>query len=85
MKRPQSMFTSMEMLVEFFFDIFEFLGEFLKAGDICYMSGAYTSLFKNEMILYQGKRGNLYKIGEFFLLYNDDVNVSKKNWVEMVR
>jgi len=30
------------------------VGTLLAVGDICYINNAYTTLFKNQMILYQG-------------------------------
>ena len=50
------------------------------------MNNAYTTFYKNELVLSQGKKdANLFKIGEFFLLYQDSVNMSTKDWSEVVR
>jgi len=38
-----------------------------------------------EMILLMSKQGHLFKIGEFFLLFNDETNVSNKDWINYVR
>lgn len=37
-----------------FFFILSFSGELLSPGDIIYVNGAYSTLFKDQMILYEG-------------------------------
>lgn len=54
----------------------------LKEGDIIFLKGAYTSLFKDNMILYAAKPGygKLFKIGEFFMLFKEMPNMSLYAW-----
>lgn len=54
----------------------------LKEGDIIFLKGAYTSLFKDNMILYTAKPGfgKLIKLGEFFMQFNDSLNLSLFSW-----
>lgn len=56
----------------------------IKSGDIIYINGAYTSLFKNKMILYEGKRGIKMKIGEYFFGFSETVNYSEQDWEDYV-
>jgi hypothetical protein len=46
------------------------LGQKLKPGDIVYLSGAYTSLFKDHMVLYQSAKGGVYRLRDFFYIYD---------------
>jgi hypothetical protein len=54
----------------------------LKEGDIIYMKGAYTTLFRDNMILYAAKTeyGKLVKLGEFFMPFQDTPNMSLLTW-----
>ena len=54
----------------------------IKSGDILYINGAYTSLFKGKMILYEGKRGMKMKIGEYYFNFSESVNYSDQDWEE---
>ena len=54
----------------------------MHVGDICYVNGAYTTLFKNQLILYQGKQNLFFKIDFFFMDFNDSINLSLQNWAE---
>ena len=56
----------------------------VKSGDILYINGAYTSLFKNKMILYEGKRGMKLKIGEYFFNFSEAINYSEQNFEEFI-
>ena len=76
------------------FIVRKIIGEMIKSGDILYINGAYTSLFKNQMILYEGslfilssiiirnigKKGIILKIGEFFFNFCEEPNVSLLDW-----
>ena len=46
------------------------LGQKLRPGDIVYLSGAYTSLFKDHMVLYQSAKGGVYRLRDFFFVYD---------------
>ena len=59
----------------------------MRPGDVFYLNGAYATLFKGNLILYEGfkliikgKQNIFRKINEFFFLYNDQINVSLKEW-----
>jgi ssDNA-binding replication factor A large subunit len=63
-----------------FISIYDDLGDILLPGDVLYINGAYTSMFQNEMILYESKQGKIHKIDEFFFLFNEKPNVSQGDW-----
>ncbi len=46
------------------------LGQKLRPGDIVYLSGAYTSLFKDHMVLYQSAKGGVYRLRDFFFVFD---------------
>lgn len=57
------------------------LGENLKPGDIVYIMGGYTGLFKDRMVLYQSQKGGIYRLRDFFFVYkNDGPNMSDPEW-----
>ena len=42
----------------------------MKPGDIVYLSGAYTSIFKDHMVLYQSAKGGAYRLREFYYVFD---------------
>ena len=46
------------------------LGQKLRLGDIVYLSGAYTSIFKDHMVLYQSAKGEVYRMRDFFFVFD---------------
>ena len=57
------------------------IGEALRPGDIVYLMGAYTSLYKDKMVLYQSQRGGLYRLRSFYFVFNMGApNMSEKEW-----
>jgi len=55
-------------------------GEVLSPGDVIYITGAYCTLFKDQMILYEGKQSILLKIGEYFFDFSREPNFSLQTW-----
>ena len=43
-------------------------GQALKSGDIVFLLGAYTSVYKDRMVLYQSQRGGLYRLRDFYFI-----------------
>ena len=41
-------------------------GQAIKTGDIVFLLGAYTSVYKDRMVLYQSQRGGLYRLRDFY-------------------
>ena len=54
------------------------VSNFRKEGDILFITGAYSSVFDNRIVLYQPKigHGTVTKIGEFFLIFSLKPNIS---------
>ena len=61
-------------------NFFDNVSKFIKEGDILYITGAYSSLFKNHIFLYQPKIGFglISKINELFFLFSSKPNISEK-------
>ena len=73
-------FLVADQTASIYMNIFDELGDILQVGDILYINGAYTSVFQDQLLLYEGKTGKIHKIGEFFFLFNDKPNMSDKEW-----
>ena len=58
------------------------VGESFKPGDIIYMNGAYTSLYKGMLVLYQGKKGMVHRLRDFFFLFDETCLKSNKQATE---
>ena len=43
-------------------------GQAIKTGDIVFLLGAYTSVYKDRMVLYQSQRGGLYRLRDFYFV-----------------
>ena len=41
-------------------------GQELQPGDIVFLLSAYTSVYKDKMVLYQSSRGGLYRLRSFY-------------------
>ena len=52
-------------------------GEKLEPGNILYLDGAYTTLYKGRQMLYNGKKGLLLRMREFFFLFSESPNKSE--------
>ena len=61
-------------------NFFDNVSNFIKEGDILFITGAYASIFDNHIVLYQPKigYGNVSKIGEFFLIFSLKPNISEQ-------
>lgn len=54
-------------------------GQLLSPGDIVRLSKAYVSVFRNCLTLYSAKTGEIQKIGEFCMVFNEQINMSEPN------
>ena len=43
------------------------------------MNGAYASNFKNVLILYQGKKGMVYRLRDFFFTFDESIYKSMQH------
>ena len=48
--------------------------------------GGYTGVFNNRMVLYQSTRGGVYKLRDFFFIFNSSKckNMSDPEWTREV-
>ena len=58
-------------------------GKELQPGDIVFLMSAYTSVFKDKMVLYQSTRGGLYRLRSFYMLLG--VGTPNMSDIECVR
>lgn len=54
-------------------------GQFLAPGDIVRLTKGYASIWRQCLTLYSGKNGDIQKIGEFCMLFNEQLNMSEPN------
>ncbi|XP_068211684.1 SOSS complex subunit B1 isoform X1 [Palaemon carinicauda] len=54
-------------------------GQLLQPGDIVNLTKGYVSVFKNCLTLYVGKGGDLQKVSEFCMQFNETPNMSEPN------
>lgn len=53
-------------------------GALLQPGDIVRLTRGYASLWRAALTLYSGKSGDIQKVGEFCMLFNEQVNMSEQ-------
>ncbi|KAJ8975319.1 hypothetical protein NQ317_000498 [Molorchus minor] len=56
-------------------------GQLLVPGDIVRLTKGYVSVWRNCLTLYISKAGDLQKIGEFCMVFNEQHNMSEPNQV----
>lgn len=54
-------------------------GKLLQPGDIVRLTKGYASIWRQSLTLYAGKNGEILKIGEFCMLFNEQLNMSEPN------
>ncbi len=61
-------------------NFYDNVSEYIKEGDVLYINGAYSTLFKNHIVLYQPKIGYgcVVKNDEFFFPFSLKPNISEK-------
>lgn len=52
-------------------------GKLLQAGDIVRMTKCYASPFRGSLTLYSGKNGDISRIGDFMMVFNETINMSE--------
>ncbi|XP_075162260.1 SOSS complex subunit B homolog [Haematobia irritans] len=52
-------------------------GKLITPGDIIKLTKGYASIWRHCLTLYSGKNGEVYKIGEFCMTFNESVNMSE--------
>lgn len=53
-------------------------GKLLAAGDIVRLMKCYASMFRGCLTLYSGKSGELSRIGDFCMVFNEEVRMSER-------
>ena len=63
-------------------NFFDEIGELIKEGDILYVSSAYCSLHKGQLLLYSPKlnHGTILKIDEYSLAFTETPFLSEDYW-----
>lgn len=54
-------------------------GQLLVPGDIVRLTKGYASVWRQCLTLYSGKNGDIQKIGEFCMVFNESLNMSEPN------
>ncbi|XP_055690847.1 SOSS complex subunit B homolog [Lutzomyia longipalpis] len=54
-------------------------GKLLIPGDIVRLTKGYASVWRQCLTLYSGKNGDIHKIGDFCLTFNEQLNMSEPN------
>uniref|UniRef100_A0A069DPL9 Putative solute carrier family 35 member c2-like protein n=1 Tax=Panstrongylus megistus TaxID=65343 RepID=A0A069DPL9_9HEMI len=54
-------------------------GHYLIPGDIVRLTKAHANVFRNCLTLYSGKTGDIDKLGEFCMVFNEQLNMSEPN------
>ncbi|KPJ14339.1 SOSS complex subunit B-like [Papilio machaon] len=59
------------------FSVWDEPGALLQPGDIVRLTRGYASLWRSALTLYSGKSGDIQKVGEFCMIFNEQVNMSE--------
>ncbi|KAL5005811.1 hypothetical protein ScPMuIL_016969 [Solemya velum] len=59
--------------------IWDEIGDLIQTGDICKLTKGYTAVWKGCLTLYTGKSGEIFKIGEFCMIFSELPNMSEFN------
>ncbi|CAG9833910.1 unnamed protein product [Diabrotica balteata] len=62
--------------------IWDEAGHLLVPGDIVRLTKGYVSVWRNCLTLYTSKGGDLQKIGEFCMVFNEQHNMSEPNQIQ---
>ena len=62
-------------------NFFNETGRELAEGDILYISGAYTSLYKESLLIYQGSCSIVRRVGRWYAKFNLGNNISLAQFV----
>lgn len=52
-------------------------GKLIVPGDIVRLTKGYASIWRSQLTLYSGKNGDISKIGDFCLAFNEQINMSE--------
>ncbi|XP_017060484.1 SOSS complex subunit B homolog [Drosophila ficusphila] len=57
-------------------------GKLIAPGDIVRLTKGYASIWRHCLTLYSGKNGEVFKIGEFCMVFNEALNMSEPKRAE---
>ncbi|KAH8263159.1 hypothetical protein KR044_005284 [Drosophila immigrans] len=57
-------------------------GKLIAPGDIVRLTKGYASIWRHCLTLYSGKNGEVFKIGEFCMIFNEALNMSEPKRAE---
>ncbi|XP_037710614.1 SOSS complex subunit B homolog [Drosophila subpulchrella] len=57
-------------------------GKLIAPGDIVRLTKGYASIWRHSLTLYSGKNGEVFKIGEYCMIFNETLNMSEPKRVE---
>ncbi|XP_017857924.1 PREDICTED: SOSS complex subunit B homolog [Drosophila arizonae] len=57
-------------------------GKLITPGDIIRLTKGYASIWRHCLTLYSGKNGEVFKIGEFCMIFNEALNMSEPKRAE---
>ncbi|XP_034473494.1 SOSS complex subunit B homolog [Drosophila innubila] len=52
-------------------------GKLITPGDIVRLTKGYASIWRHCLTLYSGKNGEVFKVGEFCMIFNEALNMSE--------
>ncbi|XP_016963216.1 SOSS complex subunit B homolog [Drosophila biarmipes] len=57
-------------------------GKLIGPGDIVRLTKGYASIWRHSLTLYSGKNGEVFKIGEYCMVFNESLNMSEPKRAE---
>ncbi|KAL4450934.1 hypothetical protein ABPG74_011776 [Tetrahymena malaccensis] len=63
-------------------NVFDDYGTLIQESNTCYTQNAYATMYKDRLILYQGKQGILKQLSDYFFDFKTKPNISDQNWSE---
>ncbi|ALC38821.1 CG5181 [Drosophila busckii] len=57
-------------------------GKLIVPGDIIRLNKGYASIWRHCLTLYSGKNGEVFKVGEYCMVFNEGLNMSEPKRVE---
>ena len=57
-------------------NFFNETGQEIQEGDVLYISGAYTSFYKENLLIYQGACSIVRRVGRWYHKFNIENNIS---------
>lgn len=75
----QNCFTVADQTATINVSIWDEPGTLIMPGDIIRITKGYASVWRSCLTLYTGKNGEIQKIGEFCMVFNEQLNMSEPN------